>query len=1208
MRQFGFSWNKSFGKSAGYSLGYSLGSSLVFLLTAWLAWQMAGRLESADQAGKAPAANAPAEALKAGGEVAEVDFLRDIKPILSNNCFQCHGPDEASRKGGSEGAAGLRLDTAEGAQAEHGGQRAIVPGKLEASAVWQRIKSTDPNEQMPPPQTGKSLTAREQDLLARWIKQGAKYAQHWSYVKPVRPAVPDVAGSAWPRNEIDRFILARLQREGLAPSPEADRATLIRRLSLDLTGLPPTVAEVNEFVKDPDPQAYEKLVDRLLKKEAYGEHWAQQWLDLARYADSAGYADDPARTIWLYRDYVIRAYNANKPFDQFTIEQIAGDLLPQPTDDQLIATAFHRNTLTNNEGGTNDEEFRNVAVVDRVNTTFAVWMGTTMSCAQCHNHKYDPLSQEEFFRFFAFFNSTEDADRGNESPLHSVFTAEQQSQRETLQREIKSLEERLKRPTPEMAELFSRWDKDFPRDLSWQKLKPSGVTTKNMTAAKIAADGAVRVEKSATADTYHVEVPLAAGPLRALGIAALAHPELPAQGPGYGGGNFVISRVTAALLPPSQKPGERPRLSGRFVRVELPGKQKMLSLAEVQVYRGADNIASQGEATQSSTDFDGPAKLAIDGNTNGKYTEAKSTTHTAASDDPWWEVDLKSAGAIDRIVVWNRTDPGVEERLANFRVTVLDDQRAVVWKKDVASVPKPSVELSLDGARQIEFSAAVADYSQPEFGAELVLANKDASKKGWAVGGRFGQPHTLTLITKDPVDVPAGATLAVTIEHATNPPGHTLGHFQVLATGDARAAEWGRTPGPLQAILQKPVAERSAEQNEQLLQYFLSIAPQLQPVREQLDKAQKQLAAIQPSTVPIMKELAEKQRRVTKIQHRGNFLDLGAEVKPGTPNVFPALPAGESPSRLAVARWLVSDDNPLTARVLANRYWEQLFGVGIVATSEEFGAQGDQPFHPELLDWLATELQRTKWDLKNFVRLLVTSASYRQSSKVSAELVRRDPDNRLLARGPRFRLPAETVRDQALAVSGLLSSKMYGPPVKPPQPALGVSAAFGSGIDWQTSAGDDKFRRGIYTMWRRSNPYPSMATFDAPNREVCTLRRVRTNTPLQALVTLNDPVYIEASQALARRILAEGGADTAARVQFAFQICLARPAQQAELQRLVQLVERVRETYQTRPEEARKMATDPIGPVPSGIDLAELAAWTVASNVLLNLDEMVMKR
>ncbi|MFM9066388.1 MAG: DUF1553 domain-containing protein, partial [Planctomycetota bacterium] len=503
-----------------------------------------------------------------------------------------------------------------------------------------------------------------------------------------------------------------------------------------------------------------------------------------------------------------------------------------------------------------------------------------------------------------------------------------------------------------------------------------------MTATRIAEDGAVRVEKTATTDTYRVELPLAAGSLRAVGLAALPHADLPAQGPGYGGGNFVIARINAVLLPPAEKPGERPRLQGRFVRIELPGKQKMLSLAEVQVFRDADNVAMKGEATQSSTDYDGPAKLAIDGNTNGKYVEAKSTTHTATSDDPWWEVDLKSAGPLDRIVVWNRTDPSVEDRLANYRVIVLNDQREVVWKKDVASVPKPSAEFSLDGARVIEFSSAVADYSQPEFGADLVLTNADATKKGWAVGGRFGQPHTLTLIAKAPVEVPAGSTLALTIEHAANPPGHTLGHFQILATGDTRAAEWGRTPGPLQAILQKPLAERTAEQTDQLLQYFLSIAPELQPQREQLAKSQKQLAEIQPATVPVMKELPDNQRRLTKIQHRGNFLDLGAEVKPGTPSVFPVLPANEPLNRLTIAHWVMSDENPLTARVLANRYWEQLFGVGIVATSEEFGSQGDQPFHPELLDWLATELPRTKWDLKNFVRLLVTSATYRQSSKV----------------------------------------------------------------------------------------------------------------------------------------------------------------------------------------------------------------------------------
>jgi hypothetical protein len=726
-----------------------------------------------------------------------VDFDRDIRPLLSNYCFTCHGPDESERQGG------LRLDVREGALGEaDSGEPAIVPGEPDQSELIARITSDDEFERMPPPETGKTLSAREQQLLAQWIREGAPYAAHWSYVPPRRPALPDVAATAarmgspdparwktWPRNEIDVFILDRLLRESFQPSPEADRYTLIRRVTLDLTGLPPTLEEVDQFVRDPDPKAYERLVDRLLAAPAFGEHWARRWLDLARYADSAGYADDPPRTIWAYRDWVIRALNENLPFDQFTILQLAGDLLPEPTDDHLIATAFHRNTMTNNEGGTNDEEFRNVAVVDRVNTTMAVWMGTTIDCAQCHSHKYDPISQEEYFQLFAILNQTEDADRTDESPVLQLVT---------------------------------------------------------------------------------------------------------------------------------------------------------------------------------------------------------------------------------------------------------DDQ----------------------------------------------------------------QPMT---------------------------------------------------------------------------------------------------------TVPIMRELPDEQRRRTFVQLRGNYLDLGAEVTAGLPAVFPAPPADQPMNRLTLAHWLVAEDNPLTARVVANRDWETLFGRGIVATSEEFGSQGERPTHPELLDWLATELVRLEWDRKAFLKRLVTSATYRQSSRVDSARRQRDPDNRWLSRGPRFRMPAEMVRDQALHIAGLLSDKMYGSPVKPPQPASGLSAAFGSGIDWETSTGEDRYRRGLYTMWRRSNPYPSMTTFDAPSREICTIRRDRTNTPLQALVTLNDPVYVEAAQALARRMTASGET-TAERATRGFRLCVARPPSDAELLQLTELHAQAHQAFVEDADAARQLATVPLGPAADGADLADLAAWTVVANVLLNLDETLMKR
>jgi mono/diheme cytochrome c family protein len=1129
----------------------------------------------------------------AGRAADSVDFNREVRPILANNCYRCHGPDTKERK------ASLRLDTEEGSRADLGGTRAVVPGKPEESELIRRITATEPGEVMPPRKSGKRLTAHEIDVLTRWVRQGGRYAKHWAYAGPVRPPLPAVKDRSWPRNGLDYFILARLEKEGLKPSPEADRYALVRRVALDLTGLPPAPEEVERFVKDPSSDAYEKLVDRLLESPAYGEHWARMWLDLARYADSAGYADDPPRTIWAFRDYVIRSFNANKPFDQFTIEQIAGDLLPGATPEQLIATAFHRNTMTNNEGGTNDEEFRNVAVVDRVNTTLAVWMGTSMACAQCHNHKYDPISQEEYFRFFALLNNTEDADRGDESPRLSLFTEEQKRQKQQWETEIASLEKAIRTPTPALRAAQARWEKDFPHEVPWQVLKPAALKARNGTVLSQREDGSILARRGPKSDAYTLEIPLDGKRLTALRLEALPDDSLPGKGPGHSAaGNFILSRVQATVTPPGAK-----RPAGRFVRVEIPGKQKILSLAEVEVFSGSDNIARKGTATQSSTAFDGPARLAIDGNTNGDYNRAKSTTHTAVSDNPWWEVDLKTAQPIDRIAIWNRTDGGLHTRLNNFRVAVLDEKRQTIWEQTIKDAPNPSVQLQPSGARPVVFSGAYADHSQPGFEPASVLDGK-GTPKGWAVGSRAGKPSVLLLVPAAPLDAPAGSVLTLTLEQLSANEYHTLGHFRIGGTSHERAAEHARTPENIRALLKLAADRRSPEQAAALENHYLGIAPELQASRDRLASLRKQLAEMKPATtVPIMRELTGTARRKTRIQHRGNFLDLGPEVKEGMPAAFNPLPPGTPPNRLTLARWLVSEDNPLTARVMANRFWEQVFGTGLVRTSEEFGTQGELPSHPELLDWLATEFVRQKWDMKAFLKLLVTSAAYRQTSRVTSELLERDPDNRLLARGPRFRLSAEVLRDQALAVAGLLSVKMYGPPVRPPRPVSGLAAAFGGTIDWQTSAGEDRYRRGLYTEWRRSNPYPSMVTFDAPNREVCTLRRTRTNTPLQALVTLNDPVYVEAAQALARRLAATTGGP-ADKIAQGFRRCVARPPSERESSRLVKLYQEARADFARSLENARHIA----GTSPAGADVADLAAWTVVANVLLNLDEMFMKR
>lgn len=1147
----------------------------------------------------AAASNLPA----LGGEKTSrpIDFNREIRPILTHACFTCHGPDANKRKGVSKP---LRLDTQEGALADLGGYSAIVKGKPEESELIERIGSKDPDVVMPPAGVGKRLSEKEIDLLADWIRQGAVYAKHWAYVKPVAPVLPEVKNTGWPKNPIDFPILARLEREGLAPSPEADRSVLIRRLSLDLTGLPPTLEETERFRNDSAPDAYESLVDRLLSKPAYGEHWAREWLDLARYADSSGYADDPPRTVWAYRDEVIRSFNQNKPFDRFTLEQLAGDLLPNPTDEQLIATAFHRNTMTNNEGGTSDEEFRNVAVVDRVNTTMAVWMGTTIACAQCHDHKYDPISQREYFQMFAFFNNTEDADRGDESPLLALESAEQKKRKAEWRSELGRLEEILRTPTAESSAGQARWEKSFAESGLWRVLAPSSLKSRGEGALTVLADRSVLVESTRDADVYRAEFAWRGGAPRAIRLEALADDSLPGKGPGRApNGNFVVSRVAARWVSPA---GSNP--SGRYVRVELPGKAKILSLAEAQVFSGGENVAPGGKATQKSTAFGGSADRAIDGDTDGRFFEAKSTTHTEASDDPWWELDLKISRPIDRIVLWNRTDSNLQNRLRDFRIVVLDESRREIWSQKISAQPDPSVSIAPPSLRALKFVAAYADYSQPGFDAGNAIDNQDVSKRGWAVGGKTGESHALTLVVDRPSEIPNGSTLSLTIEQLYPQGRHTLGRFRISTTEDDRAVEAAKTPGRIAEIVRIAPAARSDEQARELSRYYLAeVAPEKKEARERAAVLRKRLADLKPeTTVPIMRELRGEKRRKTRIQHRGNFLDLGDEVAPGVPAAFPPLPENAPKDRAALARWLTDENNPLTARVLANRYWERLFGTGLVATSEDFGMRCEPPSHPELLDFLATELSRTHWDLKRFLKLLVTSAAYRQTSRATPELLARDPENRLIARGPRFRLSAETVRDQALFAAGLLSPKMFGPPVKPPQPSTGLNAAFGGGIDWQTSRGEDRYRRGIYTTWRRSNPYPSMTVFDAPNREVCTLRRSRTNTPLQALVTLNDPVYVEAAQGLARRMI-QGEKTAEGRARLGFRLCLIREPRPEELDRLVRLQRTARASFATDPAKAALMAGRSSSDLPQEVEVADLAAWTVVGNVLLNLDETLMK-
>lgn len=1142
-----------------------------------------------------------------------VDFNRDVRPILAKNCFACHGPDAEHREGG------LRLDQREQALAElKSSAHAIVPGKPGDSELVARITETDDSLKMPPAGSGRTLKPVEIETLKLWITQGAGYAEHWSFVAPKRPAPPVVTDKHWARNDLDLFILARLEAIGLKPAPEADRYALVRRVSLDLRGLPASPVEIEQFVSDKAPKAYENMVDRMLADPAYGERWARMWLDQARYADSMGYGSDPLRTIWRYRDWVIDAFNHNQPFDQFTIDQIAGDLLPNPTIEQRMATAFHRNTMTNTEGGTDDEEFRVAAIKDRVDTTMQVWMGLTMGCAKCHNHKFDPITQKEYYQFYGFFNQTADADLGDEGPRLEAPSAEQLAEIQAINTKVAALKQQLETPAAEVSAKLATeqtaWEQGLAIQAPWTVLKPLEATATSGSTLSLQADGTVLPGgKAPDQDTYTItydgEPKAEAAPWTALRLEVLPDPSLPGTGRSDGG-NFVLSRASVSTKPTH---ATSPGIPTRFVRVEAPGAGRLLSLAEVQAFAGSENLALKGKATQSSTDYDGPPQLAIDGNTNGHYFEAKSTTHTGMEDTPWWEVDLGAVVNLDRVVLWNRTDGGTAARLVNFRVLLLGADHKPVWQQDVAEYPNPSHAFALTGVQPIALSQAVADFAQEGFPASASLTG-DVTKVGWAVGPQPMQPHHITFVPKTPIDA-RDRLLTVQLDQKFNSPRHLLGKFRISATSDTGVQRRLAVPTEILALVDIVTAQRTAEQLAKLSTYYKSIAPALQATRDEIAKLEKSRPA--PATLPVMVELPADKHRKTFIMVKGNFLSPGLEVTAAMPAAFHPLQADATMNRLGVAHWLLDPANPLTTRVAANRFWSQLFGSGLVETEEDFGTQGELPSHPELLDWLAVEFRSptpksdgttaAPWDMKAFLRTIVTSATYRQSAKVSPEALAKDPRNRLISRSPRFRLEAEMVRDQALALSGLLSHKMHGPSVYPPQPPGLWQAAFNGQRTWATSEGEDKYRRGLYTFWRRTIPYPSMATFDAPSREICSIRRIRTNTPLQAFVTLNDPVYVEAAQALARRIVKEGGATPQSQAKFALQLCLGRPASTAQINQLVALWTSETTHFRADLSAATALATEPLGPIPAGIAPADLAAWTVVANVLLNLDGLLTR-
>jgi hypothetical protein len=1034
---------------------------------------------------------------KTMGQAVRVDFSRDIRPILAANCFSCHGQDPTARQ------ANLRLDTREGAIALRNGNQAIVPGKPEKSTLVARINAKVPALLMPPAASGHRLTATQKTLLTQWIRQGAPYATHWAFVPLKRPAVPVVSdvglkppsGSGEARlrglqskgvsgglikgsqsgltknqkpktknpHPIDAFVLARLQRAGLTLAPEADRATLIRRVSLDLTGLPPSPTEVQNFLADRSPNAYEKVVERLLASPRYGEHWARMWLDLARYADTQGYEKDQPRTIWRYRDWVIDALNADMPYDRFTIEQLAGDLLPNATDSQRLATAFHRNTMTNTEGGVDGEEFRVAAVKDRVDTTMQVWMGLTMGCAKCHTHKYDPLTQKDYYSFYALFNQTEDANRYDEAPTAPMPSEEQKKQLAAVDEKLKGLREAFWKETPERAAKQREWEQSLASGSLWTPLRFEKATADSGATLRMRDDGAILVSGThKDKDTYTLTFALPASKVSSLRLEALKDPSLPNGGPGR-------DRNDANVV------------TSEFV-VELIG----------------------AEQTERS-------------------------------------------------------------------LVTLQNSRA-----DFAQGGWP-IANALDG-------------------------NPDT---GWAWAPQNGQPHVAVFDLKTALTVPGGK-LVVTIKQ--NYPYLQHGCFRISVSG-ADATLLRPELRSLSELAAISAEKRTPEEKKRLDEAYRQTHAPTDAVWRDLsvvEKERAELAGKIPS-IPVMKDLPSDKLRVTKIHQRGNFLDPGETVAPAIPEAFGPLPSGAPLNRLGAAEWLVSRNNPLTARVTVNRFWARLFGTGLVETEEDFGTQGTFPTHPELLDWLAVTFQDDlKWSQKHLLKTIVMSATYRQAGTATPIRIKADPRNMLFSRGPRFRLPAEVIRDQALAVSGLLSAKMHGPSVMPPQPD-GLWKTVYSGMRWQTSAGEDRYRRALYTFWRRTSPYPSMTTFDAGSGEFCIVRRVRTNTPLQALVTLNDPAFVEAAGALGKAMLSESLPTARDRIVAGFRRVLSRPPTKAETTRLEGLYNTSLAGFRHKPDSAKSLLGAANVPTLPNHDTAEQAAYTVLANVLLNLDETLTK-
>lgn len=995
-----------------------------------------------------------------------VEFGRDIYPILKKACFECHG----SKKQEGE----LRLDIVEA----YRGETSVTAGLANDNELLRRVNLPKGHDEAMPA-IGDPLSQRQTDLLRRWIEQKTGWPEsfiappHWSYVKPTKPVIPKLdQPQAWSRNEIDHFVAAKLAEHRLKHSPEATPETLVRRLSLDLTGLPPSPATVRAFVADPTEAAYEKLVDSFLQQPQFGERWARPWLDLARYADSHGFQRDNFRDVWAYRDWVIKALNADMPFDEFTIEQIAGDLLPNASESQKIATGFHRCTPTNVEAGSLPEETRIEQVIDRVNTTGAVWLGSTVECCQCHNHKYDPFSAKDYYGLLAFFNNTEmEADRLNpkspssiafKGPKMELSDTERDQQRTVLNQKIAELTQQRQQRRKELNKQLPAWAKAFAATTS--KAPQIHVLPIIDFRSKGTDDGYKTLEDNSvllngvsppSTDVYKINIKPPQNSITAFRIDALTHDELPGNGPGRGETgrpNFVLNEVTAAIV----------------------------------------------------------------------------------------------------------TDSGQ--------------------------------------TRPLKFSGATADFSQKGWDISGALSSKP--KTGWAISPQFGKPHWATFVLQSPLTVPRNEHVHIKL---------VFNFGRARSMGRVKLSAITGNPGadsiPADALVALKAAPKSWSKKDRnaLLAYRVSRDENSLQLQQGIDAIEKQQKQLQPDTTLVMIELPEP--RMSYIFERGDYRSQGDAVQPTTPDFLHDLPDGPA-NRLTLAKWLVDKQNPLVARVTVNRWWAEIFGRGIVPTLDDFGFKGDEPSHPELLDWLAVEFMENDWSMKHILKTIVMSATYRQSSFVAPKAREIDPDNIWLARGTRIRMDAEMIRDNLLSIAGLLSTKQFGPSIRPFQPDGIWSKVGGESYKYKVSEGEDKYRRGIYVVTKRGAPYPSFINFDATARLGCVVQRSRTNTPLQALTLLNDPVYVEAAEALAMRILRDlPESDETRRINYAFQLCTSRTPDETEAGIILDLLETQRSVERSKAD--AQQADDMT--LPSGVTSADLNAWKNVAAALLNLHETITK-